>query len=341
VSGAAYRRSRRALALAGLATLAGRAWRAGAERRIAGVAAGLGAAAIWGGMYVASKYVLHYVPPLTLVLCRLAIGTAALGLLMAATRAPLVRRPDLPLMALLGFVGLFVSMVAQFAGTSLSTAAGGALITSATPAFMLLFGWPLLGERPTWLRVGSLALATAGVAIVALDPAAAREFGADAAAGGPLAGAPGAPGVPDRVVAGNVLLVVAAITWALYSVLARIANRRYPVLVTTCYATGFGALFTGSLVPLELAAQPLAQPLPPLAWLGVLYLGLVSTAGAFYLWNKSIELLGVGVPSILFFAQPVVGGALGALLLGERLGVSFYLGGALIALAVALTAREA
>jgi drug/metabolite transporter (DMT)-like permease len=327
------------LTLAGRATWAGRAWRAGAERRVAGIAAGLGAAAIWGGMYVASKYVLHYVPPLTLVLCRLVIGTAALGLLMAATRAPLVRRQDLPLMALLGFVGLFVSMVAQFAGTRLSTAAGGALITSATPAFMLLFGWPLLGERPTWLRVGSLALATAGVAIVALDPAAARELASgDTAANGPW---PVVPGAPDRVVAGNILLVVAAITWALYSVLARIANRRYPVLVTTCYATGFGALFTGSLVPLELAAQPLAQPLPPMAWLGLLYLGLVSTAGAFYLWNKSIELLGVGVPSILFFAQPVVGGALGALLLGERLGASFYLGGALIALAVALTAREA
>src|SRR5206468_350684 len=114
-----------------------------------GIAAGLGAAAIWGGMYVVTKYVLAYVPPLTLVLMRELIGAAALGAVMAATRAPLVRRRDLPLVVLLGAVGLFVSIVAQYVGTDLSTAANGALITSATPAFMVLFAWPILGERLT------------------------------------------------------------------------------------------------------------------------------------------------------------------------------------------------
>lgn len=292
------------------------------ERRLAGVAAGFGAAAIWGGMYVVSKFVLGYVPPLSLVELRLVIGTATLALLMRLTGAPVVRRRDLPLMALLGFVGLCVSMVAQFEGTKLSTAANGSLITCATPAFMLLFGWPLLGERPTRLRLVSLGLATAGVAVTTLlDP-------------GPAAGAEAA-----AELAGNVLLGVAAVTWALYSTLGRVASARYPVLVTTCYATGFGALFTALLVPLE-RAQAAAQPLPPLVWLGILYLGVVSTAGAFYLWNKSIELLGVALPSLLFFAQPVVGGALGALLLGERLTPVYFAGGALIALAVLLTSRE-
>ena len=49
---------------------------------------------------------------------------------------------------------------------------------------------------------------------------------------------------------------------------------------------------------------------------GVLYLGIVSTAGAMYLWNKSLALLDAGIVSLLFFAQPVVGAGLGALLLG-------------------------
>src|SRR6266542_6669990 len=138
---------------------------------LVGTVAGLGAAAIWGGMYVVSKYVLDFIPPLSLVLLRLVIGTASLGLIAVATHAPLVRRRDLPLMALLGFVGLCVSMIAQFAGTRLSTAASGALITCATPALMLLFAWPLLGERPTGPRLLGLALATAGVAVTVLAPA--------------------------------------------------------------------------------------------------------------------------------------------------------------------------
>jgi drug/metabolite transporter (DMT)-like permease len=228
-------------------------------------------------------------------------------------------------MALLGFVGLFVSIVAQFAGTKLSTAANGALITSAVPAFMLVFAWPILGERPTARRVAGLILATLGVLVATVS--------------NPSPGRDTTGNVSSSVSLGNALLVVAAVTWALYSVLGRVANRRYPVVVTTGYATAFGALFTSLLVPAELVANPIG-PLPPLVWPGVLYLGVISTAVAFYLWNKSITLLGATLPSILFFAQPIVGGVLGALLLGERLGAAFFLGSTLVALAVLVTARE-
>jgi drug/metabolite transporter (DMT)-like permease len=290
--------------------------------RLLGILAGFGAAAIWGGMYVVSKYVLAFVPPLTLVLARLVVGALTLAVVALLSRQPTPARRELPFLALLGFVGLCVSMVAQFAGTRLSTAANGALITSATPAFLVLFAWPILGERLTLARVVGLALATAGVAATIL------------LAGDPIELAGGA-----GLLLGNALLVVAAVTWALYSTLSRLAARRLPVLVVTLYATIFGALFTGLLAPIELAADR-PGPIPPLAWLGVAYLGVVSTAGAFYLWNKSIALLGAGLPAILFFAQPVVGGLLGALLLGEQLGPPFFVGGALIGLAVLVTARE-
>ena len=75
-------------------------------------------------------------------------------------------------------------------------------------------------------------------------------------------------------------------------------------------------------------------------WTGILYLGIVSTAGAFYLWNRSIAHLGASLPGLLFFAQPVVGGLLGATVLGEVLSTSFFIGGALVASAVVLSARE-
>jgi hypothetical protein len=61
---------------------------------------------------------------------------------------------------------------------------------------------------------------------------------------------------------------------------------------------------------------------------------------AFYLWNRSIARLGASLPGLLFFAQPVVGGLLGATVLGEVLSTSFFIGGALVASAVVLSARE-
>ena len=56
---------------------------------------------------------------------------------------------------------------------SKSTASNGALVTSATPAFVLLFASWLLHERITARRLLALALATSGV-IAVIDPRTAR-----------------------------------------------------------------------------------------------------------------------------------------------------------------------
>jgi drug/metabolite transporter (DMT)-like permease len=83
------------------------------------------------------------------------------------------------------------------------------------------------------------------------------------------------------------------------------------------------------LAAFELSGAGVGEITPGVVY-GVLYLGLVSTALAMYLWNKSLALLDAGLVSLLFFAQPVVGAGLGAALLGERLTVEFWIGAVLI-----------
>ncbi|MDA8218061.1 MAG: EamA family transporter [Dehalococcoidales bacterium] len=68
------------------------------------------ATAIWGGMYVVSKYVLRFVPPLTLVVMRFAIGLLTLGAILVFTRGAFVARRDLPQMALPWLVGFAISI---------------------------------------------------------------------------------------------------------------------------------------------------------------------------------------------------------------------------------------
>lgn len=287
------------------------------ERPATGVAAspfwGCGclilASAIWGGMYVVSKYVLDFIPPMTLLCLRLAIGAAALLAAMMVARAPWVRRGDLPRMALLGLVGFGISLGSQFLGTRLSSAAHGAVITSITPACIVALAAALLKERISSRTGLGLALATAGVLLVVEAPA--RSSFTWAALGGDL------------------LLGLAGVTWALYTVLSRRAADRYPAITVTTYAMLFGILIVLPTVPLELAGYTW-PPLGPLVWWGVLYLGVVSSALAFYLWNTGFTLVRPGVGSLCFFAQPVVGAVLGWLLLGESLGGGFWLGTTLV-----------
>jgi drug/metabolite transporter (DMT)-like permease len=73
---------------------------------------------------------------------------------------------------------------------------------------------------------------------------------------------------------------------------------------------------------------------------GVLFLGIISTALAMFMWNYAFASLEAGVASLTFFAQPVVGSALGAYFLGERLTPLFLLGGALIGVGLWLAAGE-
>jgi drug/metabolite transporter (DMT)-like permease len=116
------------------------------NRKLLGALSGMIAASIWGGMYVVSDALLDVVPPATLVLMRYLIALPVLLIAFWLTHDRGVARRDLKLIALTSFVGFGISLLAQFAGTKLSTAAAGALITSATPAFIVVFAWLILRE---------------------------------------------------------------------------------------------------------------------------------------------------------------------------------------------------
>ena len=276
--------------------------------RLSGILAGLAAASIWGGMYVVSKVVLEVLPPFTLLSLRLILGGTALGIvLLIRRRAPLSRRQVWRVLAI-GLIGFGVSVGLQFVGTSLSSAANAALITSASPAFILLFGALLLGEAVTPRRMAALALASLGVLAV-LNP-----IDVD---------------LTQDAFRGNLALIGAAVTWGLYSVLVKRASRNMATTEVSFFAFLGGLLLSLPLATMEGRGAPSGVVTLPMV-LGVLYLGLISTALAMYLWNRSLALLEAGLVSLLFFAQPVVGVSLGALLLGESLGPGFWVGSGLI-----------
>jgi drug/metabolite transporter (DMT)-like permease len=270
------------------------------------------AASIWGGMYVVSKFVLDFVPPLTLLVMRLVIAGVILGAAMLWTGQARVARRHLGLLVSLGLIGFTLSLGLQFWGTKLSSAHNGGLITSASPAFIVLFAVWLLKERLTAANLVALGLATLGVLAVV----------------GPESGG-GAGG--HSLWLGNLCLVGAAVTWALYTVLGKVASQHYSSLTVATYATLSGLVFTTPLAwATEWQTWSLAGGLPLMVWLGVAYVGVISTAVAFYLWVLGFALLDAGTGSLFFFAQPLVAALLGALLLGETLHWYFYVGAGLI-----------
>lgn len=281
-----------------------------------GILFGLTAASIWGGMYVVSKLVLEVIPPFGLLGLRLLIGILSLSLIVAWRKKPNISFGHKVSVVFIGVLGYGISLAFQLLGTKLSTAANGALVTSATPAFVFIFAYLILGEGFSVRRWAALILSSIGLFAV-INP-------------------PGL-GQSTDLFWGNLSLIAAALTWALYSVLIRKVTRDLDTLPVT-----FIALFGGLLIAIPGGIWESTQQ----NWgnitfgivAGVLYLGIISTAIAAYLWNKAFEILEAGAASLTFFAQPVVGVILGATLLGEQLTPLFYLGGAMIGLGLWLGA---
>lgn len=288
------------------------------NKTIIGLLCGLGAAAIWGGMYVVSKVVLEIVPPFALVSLRLILGIITLVIVLLLRGFPSILRRQLLQVMGIGLVGYGISLSLQFLGTKLSTAANGSLVTSATPAFVLLFAWLLLKERITPRRLLALVLATMGVVAV-IDPRSAQLN-------------------PDLFL-GNLLLLGAAITWALYSVLVRRVTQDMDVLVFSMIAFFGGLPVTVPAGIWETGTMGIGEITPGVIG-GILFLGVISTALAMVLWNTAFAYVDASLASLTFFAQPVVGTFLGWLFLGEQITPLFLLGGLLIGLGLVVSARE-
>ena len=286
-----------------------------------GVAYGITAASIWGGMYIVSDVTLVVVPPFTLLTLRILLGLLVLYPLdRAKGRAAPDRRTTMALLGI-GFVGLGISLGAQFVGTDLSSAVNGALVTSASPAFVVLFTALLLREVLTLRRIAAVMLASVGVLVI-LNPASA-DFASD-------------------TFVGDVFLAIAALTWGLYSVLVRRVSlrRKLPTLTVTVYALFGGLLLAAPASVLELSQRQVGK-VDAAVVLGVLYLGLVSTAFALLLWNRAFVLAPAAVASLCFFAQPLSGALLATLILGQEMTPALWLGGGLIALALLLSLARA
>lgn len=288
------------------------------SRTLVGILCGLGAASIWGGMYVVSKVVLEIIPPFSLVTLRLVLGAITLAIFLLIRGFPIISRRQILDVLGVGFVGYGVSLSLQFLGTKLSTAANGSLVTSATPAFVLLFARMLLREKITMRRLLALFVATLGV-IAVIDPRSAQLN-------------------PDLFL-GNLMLIGAAVTWALYSVLVRKVTNNTDVLLFSLIAFIGGLPIVIPAGAWELSSAGVGEISLGVVG-GVLFLGIISTALAMVLWNTAFAYVDASLASLTFFAQPVVGTVLGWLFLRETITPLFLLGGFLIGIGLVISSRE-
>jgi len=206
---------------------------------------------------------------------------------------------------------------AYFTAVTLTGIAVTALVTICSAPLMIAgLAAVLLGERPTPRVLAALGLGVAGTALLLADPEAAapaRAFGAGAA-----------------------LALLAGLAYALYAVVTKTALARSAPLPLT--AATFAVAAAVTLPGLAWTADPLGQLARGWPWL--LYLGAVTTAGAYALYAAGLRAVPASVAGVVTLLEPLTATLLGVLVFGERLGVTGGLGAALLAGAMGLLSRR-
>ena len=274
---------------------------------------------IWSANFVVVKAAIGELGPLTFTATRYVVATITMFLLIR-WRMGAIRRPTgltVRLIAL-GMLGFGCYQVLWTIGLTQITAGDSALIVAASPVFVALLAGAVGMDRLTPPKLAGALIAFAGVALVIAG-------GHELSLGASLVG--------------DALTLLAAILWAVYTVIGTRMLRRIDPLQATAWSVLGGTLL---LVPLGIweavTSPPAAVTLPAVA--AVLYSGTLAAGTANVLVFNAIRYIGPTRASVNQLLVPVGAVILGALFLSEPIRPAQVVGGAVIILGLTLTRRR-
>ena len=267
------------------------------------------AAVCWGLGTVVSKAALAEFPPITLLAVQLASSLAVLTVLMRRQGVSL-RGDAPPLLGRLGLLNPGAAYALGLLGLVSITASVSVLLWALEPIMIMLLAAVVLRERITPTLIVLSITAMIGIALVVYEPAS-------------IGGA----------VQGIVLAVAGVACCAAYTVITRryIPDARETsqvVLAQQAYAFAL-ALVLVSVVAV-VGGSPIPGAISPVVAVSALLSGVLYYAAAYWLYLGALRRVPASIASASFYLIPIIGVTAGALVLGERLDLTQWIGAAIV-----------
>ncbi|HVD31779.1 MAG TPA: DMT family transporter [Methylomirabilota bacterium] len=277
--------------------------------------AALCTALAWSGSWITGKLAVAGARPLEISTLRFIIAAVVLAAIALATRTSLGRGTLWPVVVA-GIFGYCAYNAFVFVGLTMAPASDGALIVPTTIPVLTAVAASFVGERLTATKIAGLAVASIGAALV-------------------IAAGQTGEAISSRRLGGDLLMLLGAGCWAIYTVLGTIALRTRSPLAIVTIAAPIGAL---CLVPLGFLENGYAD-VPAwnvTVWLNVLYLALVGSVASFILFYWVVRRVGAGVAAMTSYLVPVMTLAMAVVFLGDRPQPLQLVGGVVILVGVRL-----
>lgn len=268
------------------------------------------------GTHIVAKVIASRMDPFSLTLLRSILSALIMaGILMLRGGFPAIAREDRRLLLWLSFLAIPVNQFFFLFGMRYTIPSNAALLYATTPILVLLLSRLFLGERMSGVKIVGVIVGFVGVMIVIFERgvSASMEF-----------------------LVGNLLIGVAVVAWALYSVFGKILIARYGAVGASSMTLIIGTFMFLPLGLWSTVTFPYAS-LTAGNWGEILYLAVITSVVSYFLWYFALGRIEAGKAALFSNLQPILTTIMMVALLGQGITVAFVVGGtiALVGVAVA------
>ncbi|MGD8305689.1 MAG: DMT family transporter [Ignavibacteria bacterium] len=279
----------------------------------------MSAVIFWGTSFIATKFALKELSPVTIIMMRLVFASLLLLLIALITRRDfkITIKNHLRIL-LLALVAVFHLWI-QVTGLKYTSASNTGWIIGTAPIFITILAVAFLKEKIALLQVAGIFLAMFGVLF--------------------LVGKGDLLNIDLIKNKGDLLVLSSAFTWGVYSIINKKISLAYSPLMTILYLFIMMALV---IIPFNLDANTINSiiNLSLLGWICVLFLGLFCSGAAYVIWAYSLrEMDSAKVGAFLYF-EPFITVLAAWLILAESITVTMLISGLLITIGVILVNKE-
>ncbi|MBU9712376.1 DMT family transporter [Bacillus tamaricis] len=275
----------------------------------------------WGSAFIAGNYATQDFSPITVAFFRFFFASLILLPLMwmKGKNRPRPKGKEWVLLALLGLTGIALYNICFFIATKEAPIVKSSLFIASNPVLIILLSALFLKEKITSRNLIGLALALTGAAVIITE----GKFLSVIRTGfEPI----------------DLVLLIAVICWALYSVLGKVALQTFSSLVSTTYAVVFGTVMLFPFAMMDVT-WPQVTNASMLTWGSILHMSIIVSVASFIMYYQGIKIIGAAKASIFINLMPLSAVILAVILLGEPLLPVHIIGAVLVLTGVTVGTR--
>ena len=255
------------------------------DELIKGHAAAFFTAILWGTTFISTKVLLRDFAPVEILFIRFLLGLMALFIAYPKRFKSRSVREE-AIFALAGLTGICLYYLLENIALTFTMASNVSVVVAVAPFFTAILSRIMI-DRSERLGAGfflGFILSMAGIAII--------SFSGSELKLNPF---------------GDLLALLAAVTWACYSVLTKkISSFVYNTLLTTRRIFCYGIIFMIPVLRFMDFSPDISSLTKPINLANLLFLGLGASAACFVTWNYAVKLLGAVRTSVYIYLVPVI-----------------------------------